>query len=293
MSQDVILGSTDRSWSRGESQPLTDKEKDRIEKLANLEMLATHGDVAARKKMVEVNAAIAVIQKKAKKGDTKSQRILSTLQDSGLLTLSESSKGPKLVVAGFAGRTRRSTQPSSQAQQANPTQQVQDFLLNLKMRAMAGDPQAVAILQRYQQIITPASGGQPEGSAPQGTQNMQLNSSSPGSSPEGYPSTAPMTGEASDERRQERREKIRILKERAAAGDTEAITALQIWKQHRAERKARQSSSDGSFVGFNGHLAFIRGLDLQGDAFIQGLGEEEVALAREGGACERAALRRR
>jgi len=35
-------------------------------------------------------------------------------------------------------------------------------------------------------------------------------------------------------------------------------------------------------MGYNGHLAFIRGL-----------GEEEIALAREGGASERAALRRR
>jgi hypothetical protein len=42
------------------------------------------------------------------------------------------------------------------------------------------------------------------------------------------------------------------------------------------------SSNSGAFVGYNSHLNFIKGL-----------GEEEVALAREGGACERAALRRR
>jgi hypothetical protein len=38
----------------------------------------------------------------------------------------------------------------------------------------------------------------------------------------------------------------------------------------------------GDEVGFNGHLAFIRGL-----------GEEEIALAMEGGQCERNALLRR
>ena len=382
MSQDVFIGSTDRNWSRdlddpfepdNQQPPLTDKEKFRIERLAELEMRAANGDVSAQKKMVEINGALAVIQKKAKKGDAKSKRLLYTLQGTGLLTLSESKTGPKLVMAGAGGRTRRvATRQPTPGQQADPAQQVQEFLLNLKMRAMAGDPQAINILNQYQQIIAPPGGGQPEG-----PQAMQLDSPPPGMAPEGYPSAAPMAGD--DESRQARREKVRILKERAAAGDSEAIAALQILKQHRAARRARRSASDES--GFNGHLAFIRGIDgddagawlyklnprywlkskderifediehekwqenaklnkaaaqrklaleqglrakqaadavkvakaqatendaqlnailssLSGDsnrhlAFIRGLGEEEIALAMEGGQCERNALVRR
>lgn len=290
MSQDVIFGSTIRSWSRelnvvGDSsepstpagrEPLTEKEKDRIEKLAQLEMLATRGDVAAQKRMVEVNAAIATIQKRAKKGDTKSKRILSTLQESGLLTLSESPKGPRLVMAGASGRTRRPRQQVNEPQ-VDPAQQVQEFLLNLKMRAMAGDPQAMAVLQQYQQIITPPGASMPPEGAPMEAMP---------------PAGAPMSGDDDERqaRRQARRQKIQLLKTRAAAGDTEAVAALQILAQRRAER---HSSS-----GFNGHLAFIRGPKANVGynshwAFIRGLGEEEVALAREGGTSERNALLRR
>ena len=112
MSQDVILGSTDRSWSRGsvasvesDSQPapLTDKEKVRIERLAQLEMRATNGDVTAQKKMVEINAVLADLQRKAKKGDAKAARIIYTLRDSGLVqqVASTSRKGsPRLAMAG-------------------------------------------------------------------------------------------------------------------------------------------------------------------------------------------------
>lgn len=61
-----------------------------------------------------------------------------------------------------------------------------------------------------------------------------------------------------------------VSQARAQAADTDAqINAL-------------ASSLQGEEVGFNGHLTYI-----------QGIGEEEIALAREGGACERAALRRR
>jgi hypothetical protein len=233
MSQDVILGSTDRNWSRSpaktepndKSAPLTDLEKDRIEKLAKLEMLATRGDVAAQKKMVEVNAAIATLQSRAQKGDAKSKRILSTLQESGLIVLSESKSGPRLVVAGAAGRTRRPRQ-KMRATAASPNQQVSEFLLNLKMRAMAGDPQAIAAMQQYQQIITP-----PEGQQPMPGQPMPM----------------------------------------------EEGPAEPMLEQPEAPMAGDESSS-----GYNSHLAFIRGL-----------GEEEIALAREGGACERAALRRR
>lgn len=111
MSHDVILGSTDRNWSRSsvlgsepsdQPVPLTEKERDRIERLAQLEMRATNGDVSAQKKMIEINAALAVLQKKAKKGDAKAARVLFTLRDSGLVQkiASTSRKNEKLVMAG-------------------------------------------------------------------------------------------------------------------------------------------------------------------------------------------------
>lgn len=60
-----------------------------------------------------------------------------------------------------------------------------------------------------------------------------------------------------------------VSKARAQSADTDA------------QIKALSSSLSGE-VGFNGHQAYMKGI-----------GEEELALAREGGACERAALRRR
>jgi len=316
MSQDLLLGNTSRDWSRdlsgadneaSDKSPLTEKEKNRIEKLAKLEMLASKGDPAAKKKMVLINAALATIQKKAAKGDAQAKRLLAVLQDKGLVVLSESSTGPRLVMAGVYGRTRRPRQPQQQgAQQApvNPAEQVQEFLVNLKMRAMAGDPQAAAVLQQYQQILMPPGAAQaPDGMPPQPGEGMSPPEGYPQGGPmatpegyppqgpppgypQGYPQGAPMAGDDADSdrqaRRQARRQKIQLLKSRAAAGDAEATAALQILQERRAQRHAQHSSSDGSFVGFNGHLAFIRGL-----------GEEEIALAREGGSCERAALKRR
>jgi hypothetical protein len=158
-------------------------------------------------------------------------------------------------MAGASGRTRRPAQ-----QQVNPAQQVQEFLLSLKMRAMAGDPQAIAILNQYQQIIAPSPGaGQPADLQPPAAPPMQLDLPPPGMAPEGYP-PAPMAGEASNHGRQARRQKIQVLKSRAAAGDSEALAALQILRRRTTllNPHARRSSSNGSFVGFNGHLAFIR-----------------------------------
>lgn len=114
MSHDVFLGSTDRSWSRSsvlgsepndQPAPLTDKEKDRIERLAQLEMRATNGDVSAQKKMVQINAALATLQQRAKKGDAKAARILFTLRESGLVQriAATSRRGEKLVLAGDVG----------------------------------------------------------------------------------------------------------------------------------------------------------------------------------------------
>lgn len=288
MSLDILFGSTAHSWSRDLSgsdseapkeAPLTEKEKDRIEKLAKLEMLASRGDTDAQKKMVEINAALAVLQKRAAKGDTKSKRLLATLKESGLVALSESKKGPKLVMAGAGGRTRRPRQQGNQSSQnepADPSQQVQEFLLSLKMRAMAGDPQAMAILSQYQQIITPPGAAQmPEGPPPAGN------------APEGYPpQSTPMAGALSENARQSRRQrrhlKIQALKSRAQTGDAQAVAALQILQERRARRHARRSGAQGASVGYNRHWAYIHGL-----------GEEEIALAREGGKCERSALRRR
>ena len=323
MSQDVIIGSTSRSWSRGvdesiesKNPPLTDKEKLRIEQLAQLEMRATRGDVTAQRKMVEINAALADIQKRAKKGDAKAKRLLFTLQGTGLLTLSESKSGPRLIMAGAYGRTKRSAQQSSPAQQANPAQQVQEFLLSLKMRAMAGDPQAIAILQQYQQIIAPPGAGQPE--QPQAAPAMQLDLPPPGMAPEGYP-PAPMAGKASvgfnrhlayingldddasvwlyklnprywlkskDERMFEDIERDRWV-ENARLNKAMAKRKLALEQGLKAQQAAEAVRSARAEVSETD--AQINALT----AALQGVGEEEIALAREGGACERAALRRR
>jgi hypothetical protein len=334
MSQDLLLGNTDRNWSRDPSgtddkpsgkSPLTEKEKDRIEKLAQLEMLASRGDKTAQKKMIEINAALGVLQKRASKGDPKSKRVLETLQDSGLLVLSESNKGQRLVMAGAFGRTRRPRQQATSAQlpAVNPAEQVQEFLVNLKMRTMAGDPQAAAVLQQYQQILlTPPEGLPPPGMQPQmppgegmippegypqGTpmaapEGYPPQGPPPGY-PQGYPPGAPMAGDDTDNDLQilnlTRRQRIQLLKSRATVGDEKAIAALQILQARRAQRHARQATSNQSSTGYNSHWAYIRGLDKSSSghnghwAFMKGIGEEEIALAREGGACERAALKRR
>jgi hypothetical protein len=261
MSHDVLLGTTDRSWSRDLScgqdseapssapdhSPLTDKEKERIEKLAYLEMQASNGDAAAQKKMVEVNKAIATLQKRSTRGDAKAKRILSTLQESGLITLAMSQTGPRLVMAGSSPRAKHTSRAA-----ASPAQQVQNFLIALKVKAMAGDPQSIAILRNYQQIVDPPTSAQTasQSTEPQGFQSPhQFNLQAPPSEgPQTYPPRYP----------------------------TDSQPPLDLAPD------GSQPTSAGSFVGFNGHLAFIRGL-----------GEEEIALAREGGASERAALRRR
>jgi hypothetical protein len=261
MSQDVLLGTTNRSWSRDLScgqdseapssapdrSPLTDKEKERIEKLAYLEMRATNGDASAQKKMIEVNKAITTLQNRSTHGDTKAKRILSTLQESGLITLAMSQKGPRLVMAGSSPRAKHTTRTA-----ASPAQQVQNFLIALKGKAMAGDPQSTAILRNYQQIVDLSSSAQPapQTSEPQGIQSPNQHNllTPPCTEPQTYPPRYPSNSQSPLD----------------LAPD------------------GSQPSSAGSFIGFNGHLAFIRGL-----------GEEEIALAREGGACERAALRRR
>jgi hypothetical protein len=91
MSHDLLLGSTNRDWSLNVcgSEPtpltLTDAEKDRIEKLAKLQMLAVRGDVEALKKVAQVNAALTALQYKAKKGDAGAKRIIETLLPTGLV----------------------------------------------------------------------------------------------------------------------------------------------------------------------------------------------------------------
>ena len=267
MSHDVLLGSTARSWSRDHSvgdavetpdsatdhSPLTEKEKDRIEKLARLEMMASNGNIAAQKKMIEINAAIATLQKRSKRGDAKSKRIISTLQDSGLIALSQSAQGPRLVMSGSATRAKRAPRSST-----NPAQQVQQYLLNLKMRAMAGDQQSIAILQNYLQIVSPPATAQQPATQQSSTQQPNIQTVSPS----------------------EQLNLQNLPTEGSQNYPPQYPSNLQ--SQSNQQPDGIQPSATGSFVGFNGHLAFIRGL-----------GEEEIALAREGGACERAALRRR
>jgi hypothetical protein len=91
VAHDLLLGSSNRDWSRdvsgseADSLNLTDAEKDRIERLAKLQMLAVRGDVEALKKVAQVNAALTALQIKAKKGDARSKRIIETLLPTGLV----------------------------------------------------------------------------------------------------------------------------------------------------------------------------------------------------------------
>lgn len=113
MAHDLVLGCTNTSWARGSfvgqeeglSPPLTDKEKARIEKLALVEMRATQGDPQAQALIVKLNVALNDLARKARRGDAKAARTLSTLQESGLIQriASTSSKNPKLAMAGTVG----------------------------------------------------------------------------------------------------------------------------------------------------------------------------------------------
>lgn len=91
MAHDLLLGSSNRDWSRDVSGAapaplnLTDAEKDRIEKLAKLQMLAVRGDVEALKKVAQVNAALTALQYKAQKGDVQAKRVIETLMPTGLV----------------------------------------------------------------------------------------------------------------------------------------------------------------------------------------------------------------
>ena len=91
MAHDLLLGSSNRDWSRdvsgAEPAPLnlTDAEKDRIEKLAKLQMLAVRGDVEALKKVAQVNAALTALQYKAQRGDAQAKRVIETLIPTGLV----------------------------------------------------------------------------------------------------------------------------------------------------------------------------------------------------------------
>jgi hypothetical protein len=111
MSQDIFFRKIRRNWARGTATPtvaaqplpLTEKERLRIERLAQLDMRATNGDITAQKQIIKINTALAVLQRKAKRGDANAARILFTLKESGLVQqIAASSKKttPKLAVAG-------------------------------------------------------------------------------------------------------------------------------------------------------------------------------------------------
>lgn len=112
MAHDLILGCTNTSWSRGTfvgqevpaKDPLTDKERERIDKLAQVEMLASRGDPDAQKLIVKINVALNALDRKARRGDAKAIRTLETLAESGLVTkiaATSNKAAPRIAMAGM------------------------------------------------------------------------------------------------------------------------------------------------------------------------------------------------
>jgi len=234
--------------------------------------------------------------------------------------------GRYLDLAGAASRSHSSKKHSKAM---NPSQWVQQFLLNVKIRAMAGDPQAIALLQQYQQIVSSPIAPQPEGSAtlpdvmnpamsmppPMMPPEDSYPPGMPPQYPQPYPTSdmtppepppAPVAGWSrsqlegpiySEQDRlkflankynfhpgQTDREgwnpaSLKVMQQKAAKGDKSAFAYLTKLDTYIRDKNW---TDDQDPMGENSHWSFVRGL-----------GEEEIALAREGGACERAALRRR
>ena len=340
MAHDILFGDTSQTWSRGStetktppsptaSSALTDKEKSNIEKLAELEMLATNGDVAAKKKIVEVNGALLQLQAKAKSGDAAAKRMLAALIERGLVVVSTEKTGQRLVMAGAYGPTRKPHQ-QKRVQGGDVAQQVQQFLVNLKIRAMAGDPQSIALLQQYSQLLSANTAPQsmvapemmspPDGSYPPGAM-PQADGGYPAVPPEGYPqqtTMAPVAGWSRpvlDAPIYTEKDRIKFLnnkynflpgqaqkegwdptsvknmQQKAAKGDKQAVAYLTKLDTYIRDKNW---TDDADPMGSNPHWAFMDDAGFNGHlAYIRGIGEEELALAREGGASERAALLRR
>ena len=101
MSEDLILSFTKKDWSRTpptivhecgpemcmvsyKKEPLTDDEKSRLDRLAQLKMKAESGDKPAQRQWKEISSRVTALRSRAKKGDPKARHTLGILDDSGL-----------------------------------------------------------------------------------------------------------------------------------------------------------------------------------------------------------------
>ena len=101
MSIDLIFGFTKKDWSRTpptivhecgpevctisqKKEPLTEEEKVRLDRLAQVKMKAESGDKQAQRQWKKISSKMISLKAKAKKGDPKAKHSLGILEDSGL-----------------------------------------------------------------------------------------------------------------------------------------------------------------------------------------------------------------
>ena len=152
MATDLILGSTNTNWSRGESLPesasghnghwqfirgeisdevtlqLTESEKAMLQKLVVTKSRAKAGDEAAKKKLARMIDDVAALKVAARKGDARAKRRLLVLRESGVFN-----KTKKLDVSGslFAddphAKDRRAERYEAEINKITSPEQIEDL----------------------------------------------------------------------------------------------------------------------------------------------------------------------
>jgi hypothetical protein len=199
MAYDLLFGKNSRNWSRELASPVvmtdevsvifTEAEKDRLSKITILKMKSEAGDKTAKKQMILMIKDVAKLKAKAKKGDAAAKRALLVLRESGLfngvqkmdMSGSVSPNDEKIRVL-IALRKLKEKNPKT----AEETRQVEQLterlarldamsgsfvgrssrgskrarrmrrLQDLKTKAAAGNPNAIAKLRRMQDLYASA-----------------------------------------------------------------------------------------------------------------------------------------
>lgn len=108
MSQDLFLGKTKRNWSREpaasnpeyEAKMKASAQANRLARLGTLKAKADSGDKKAQKKWARVNKKVAKLHLKASKGDLKAAKQLAMLTPTGLFV---TTVGPKVLKTAMKG----------------------------------------------------------------------------------------------------------------------------------------------------------------------------------------------
>ena len=120
MSIDLIFGFTKKDWSRTpptivhecgpevctisqKKEPLTEEEKVRLDRLAQVKMKAESGDKQAQRQWKKISSKMISLKAKAKKGDPKAKHSLGILEDSGLFGHVQKISGEKIVAVHGIG----------------------------------------------------------------------------------------------------------------------------------------------------------------------------------------------